>query len=270
MAEEKAVRYVVTDRNGRSVSETFMITVNDVPDAPDAPTVTPTTNTSGSLTVSWTMPEDNNSDILYYEVQHKMTSATDWVVPNTRVLSGTSHMFDGLTNEMSYDFQVRAINGVGMSDWSDTGMGKPMVSAAVPAAPAAPTVTATANTRGSLDVSWVAPADNGSAITGYGLRYRVKNSANWTVMTTPITTTSTTLAGMPDATTYEVQVKRPDATARRNWSTSGERAPPPPPVTRAKRGQITKFELIGAGRERTSEASSGFSLMKENRTSHCG
>ena len=245
MAEEKDVRYVVTDRNSRSVSGTFMITVNDVPDAPEMPTVTPTTNTSGSLDVMWDAPDDNNSDILYYEVQHKMTSATDWVVPNTRVLSGTSHMFDGLTNDTSYDFQVRAINGVGMSDWSNTGMGTPTASAAVPAAPATPTVTATANTRGSLDVTWVAPVDNGSAIIDYSLQYRVKGTPNWTVMAAAITGTSTTLSGMPDGTTYEVQVRARNANGMSGWSPSGEGTTMAAPVLPDLKGQITAMKLTG-------------------------
>ena len=217
------VTYTVTDRDGQATSITFMITVNDIPATPDMPTATPTTNTAGSLDVMWDAPADNNSAILYYQVQHKATADTAWMVPPTNVLNGTSLTVPELTDGTSYDFQVRAINGVGMSAWSATGMGTPMASAAVPAAPAAPTVT-TGSARGSLDVMWVAPADNGSAIIDYSLQYRVKDAANWTVMTTAITGTSTTLSGMPDNTTYEVQVRARNVNGSSPWSPSGEGA----------------------------------------------
>ena len=241
----QAVTYTVTDNDGQATSITFMITVNDAPDAPEMPTVTPTTNTSGSLDVMWDAPEDNNSPILYYQVQYKETSATAWMVPPTNVLSGTSHTFTGLTDGTSYDFQVQAINGVGMSGYSDTGMGTPTASGAVPAAPAAPTVTTTANTRGSLVVTWVAPADNGSAIIDYSLQYRVKGTPNWTVMTAAITGTSTTLSGMPDGTTYEVQVRARNANGMSGWSPSGEGTTIAAPVLPDLKGQITAMKLTG-------------------------
>ena len=244
------VTYTVTDRVGQATSVTFTITVNDVPDMPDMPTVTPTTNTAGSLDVMWDAPADNNSAILYYQVQYKETDATDWMVPPTNVMSGTSKNFTGLTDGTSYDFQVQAVNGVGMSGWSDTGMGTPMMSGAVPDAPAMPTVTATANTRGSLDVMWDAPADNGSAITGYGLRYRVKDTPNWTVMTDAIATTSMTLAGMPAATTYEVQVNARNANGESAWSASGEGTTAAAPSVTVRHGQITEMKVTG-GTEKT-------------------
>ena len=251
MAEEKAARYVVTDRNGRSVSGTFMITVNDLPDAPEMPTVTPTTNTSGSLDVMWDAPDDNNSPILYYQVQYKETSATAWMVPPTNVLSGTSHTFTGLTDGTSYDFQVQAINGVGMSGYSPTGMGTPMASGAVPAAPAAPTVTATANTRGSLDVTWVAPADNGSAISDYELQYKMSSASNWITESDAVTGTSTILTGLSDATMYDVQVRARNTNGSGPWSPSGQgttiAAPTGPDPTAAL---ITKIEVSGSEKRR--------------------
>ena len=50
-----------------------------------------------------------------------------------------------------------------------------------PAAPGAPTVSATAGSTMSLDVSWTAPGNTGKpAITSYDLRYRVGDSGSWT------------------------------------------------------------------------------------------
>ena len=245
------VTYTVTDRAPRSdaTSITFAITVNDAPDTPEKPTVTPTTNTAGSLDVMWEAPMANNSPILYYEVQHKATEATDWVVPNTRVLSGTRHTFSGLTDGMSYDFRVRAINAVGMSDYSATTMGTPMASEAVPAAPAAPTITASA--RGSLTVMWAAPADNGSAIIDYALRHKTSSGSDWTTKSEAVTGRSATLTGLSDATMYDVQVRARNANGEGPWSPSGQgttmAAPAGPDPTAAL---ITKIEISGSQERR--------------------
>ena len=249
----QSVRYVATDADGQSSSATFTITVNDVPDAPDAPNVTSTANTSGSLTVRWDAPAANNSPIIYYEVRHKKTADAAWLQPNTRVLQGESFTFTreehGLAIDTSYDFQVQAINAVGPSGYSATGMGTPVTSAAAPAVPAIPVVTRTRqgsqDVQGSLDVTWAAPADNGSAITGYGLRYMVEGAATWTVMNTalPATPTSTTLAGLPDATTYHVQVNAQNANGMSAWSASGEGTTAPALVLPDLKGQITAIEV---------------------------
>ena len=236
--------YTVTDRGGQATSITFMITVNDSPDAPEMPTVTPTTNTSGSLDVMWDAPADNNSPILYYEVQHKATDATDWVVPNTRVLSGTSHTFTGLTDGTSYDFQVQAINAVGMSGYSPTGMGTPMASGAVPAAPAMPTVTA--GGRGELVVSWTAPAANGSTITGYDVQYWMDGEDRR--QRDGVAGTTATLTELGDSMEYMVRVRAVSNNGDSPWSEAGTGTTAPAPATPDRgRGQITAFELVGDG-----------------------
>ena len=124
------------------------------------------------------------------------------------------------------------------------------VPTAAPDTPAAPTVVTGKAAQGALDVSWTAPKDNGSAILDYELRYRVKGSPDWTVMTAAITGTSHTLTGLPAGTTYEVQVRARNADGSSDWSKSGEgttAAAPVPPVPPLVRGQLTEFKLVGDG-----------------------
>ena len=201
---------------------TFTFTVTDVPATPAAPMVAATTNTSGSLDVSWTAPADNNSPIFDYEIQHREMGASTWM-HTTNLGTSTSRTFTGLTDGTMYEFQVRARSAVGWSAYSMSTTGTPTASPALPDAPAMPTVTA-GSARGSLDVSWVEPADNGSAIIDYGLQYRVQGASNWTVMTAAVPGTSTTLSGMPDNTTYEVQVRARNVNGSSPWSPSGEGA----------------------------------------------
>ncbi len=222
----------------------FTIAVYDKPVAPAMPTVVPTPNVSGSLEVTWTAPVDNNSVILYYEVQHKETAATAWVVPNTRVQDGTSHTVSGLTNGTSYDFQVRAINAAGASGYSATGMGTPMASGAVPDMPTGLRVTMTPNTRGSLTASWTAPSGNGKPVTGYDVEYHMQGGD---ASSRQVTDTSTVIGDLRDNTAYMVRVRANNDNGSSAWTAyvSGTTAPAPPPPS-TTRGEITKFAIEGA------------------------
>ena len=240
----------VTPGSPDSVDSRFTLTVQDVPGTPEAPTVTATPNTSESLDVKWDAPDANNSDILYYVVEYREEGGT-WVVVPDNVTKTMVTIDTGLMNGTMYEVHVQAVNGIGRSAWSDVGSGSPMLSAAVPAAPAEPMVTATADTPGSLDVTWVAPNANGSDIIDYTLRYKMSSAADWTTMSAPITGTSTTLAGMPAGTSYDVQVQARNANGRSPWSPTGTGSTAAAPVTRTLRGQITEFKLIGAVEEKT-------------------
>ena len=243
--EAHAVTYTVTDRDGQATSTTVMITVHDVPAKPDMPMVTATNNTSGSLDVMWDQPADNNSDILYYEVQHKATDAMDWVVPNTRVVGRTRETFTELTNGTSYDFQVRAINAVGDGPWSDIVMGTPMMSEAVPDAPGTPTVTA--GGRGELVVSWAAPDPNGSTITSYQVQYWMEGEDRR--RRDGVQGTTTTLTDLGDSMEYMVQVRAVSNNGDSPWSEPGTGTTMAAPVPADVKGQVTAMTVVGASVE---------------------
>lgn len=123
----------------------------------------------GSATLDWTEPDDGGSAITDYEIwQDGVLVAT---IPASTSLPYT---VTGLTNGVSYDFQVRAVNAVGTASASNTATVTP---AAVPGAP-----TALLATKGneSVSLSWTAPAsDGGSAITDYKI-YRGTSSGSTT------------------------------------------------------------------------------------------
>ena len=76
-------------------------------------------------------------------------------------------------------------------------------SASAPSTPAAPRLTGA--TPSSLTVSWSAPFDGGSAITGYVLEYKALADANYTAL--PSTTSlSATVSGLSEANTYVFRV----------------------------------------------------------------
>src|SRR5436305_12592523 len=81
----------------------------------------------------------------------------------------------GLVNGTSYVFDVAAINTVGASSYSTAS------SAVVPAGVAgAPSAVSASAGNVQATVTWTAPTANGSAITGYDVRYSNDSGTTWT------------------------------------------------------------------------------------------
>ncbi len=176
--------------------------------APDAPTNLVVDETeSDQLTLTWEAPvETGGKDITGYEVQHKLATDTDWPSSSTTVTTTTATI-SGLDPETQYDVRVAAINEIGTGSWlesSGTTAEAPVV------APQAPTDVMVAVASGtSLDVSWVAPTENGGAeITGYSVQYRDGSVSPiaWTSVTPNVTGTETTITELTTGTEYFIQV----------------------------------------------------------------
>ena len=104
-----------------------------------------------------------------------------------------------------------------------------------PPKPDAPTA-APADPDGSnkLTVGWNAPDTTGmEPISDYNVRYRAEGAADWTDAFYDGTDTATTIGGLADGITYEVQVQAVNREGQSDWSNSGagttaSRRPPPP------------------------------------------
>ena len=103
--------------------------------------------------------------------------------------------------------------------------------------------SASSNTEiggGKLKVSWTAPADNGSSITGYDVQYRVCTAldgwlhhctgdhptwGSWKSWTHSGTGTTATITGLTNGKAYQVQVRAKNAGGSSGWSGSGRGIP---------------------------------------------
>jgi len=92
-----------------------------------APTITSIEEKTNTLTLSWRAPEDNGgSPIVAYDVRHILSSMMDraddnWTVEEDIWTKGTrslEHDVKGLSDGLSYDLQVRAVNGYSNGPWS--------------------------------------------------------------------------------------------------------------------------------------------------------
>jgi hypothetical protein len=190
-------RVAAVNKNGPSPWVATSVPVTPLARA-SAPTITSLTAGTNLLNVSWTTPNGNGSTITGYIVEYNNGTTTVQVpvgVVNTRQITG-------LVNGASYTVRVAAVTAAG------TGIFSAWAGPVSPAGPAsAPTgVTLMARDK-AVDVSWVAPTDNGGrAITDYVVRYRLASSAVWSTVNVGSATTSRTISGLTNGQQYVFQV----------------------------------------------------------------
>ncbi len=146
-------------------------TVNNVdPSPPGAPVIGYfSEETPGQLWISWEPPaDDGGAPVTHYDLRHIRTDATDKADASwTQVddLSGNSHTIAGLTNDVRYDVQVRAVNRAGDGSWSVTLSASPR-----PPRPHPPGNISVTPSDGTLTVTWsAAPVKAEVTVAGYKL-----------------------------------------------------------------------------------------------------
>ncbi|MFV0253775.1 MAG: Ig-like domain-containing protein [Beutenbergiaceae bacterium] len=150
------------------------------PDVAPGPVVPPTIGYGDSeLSLTWTVPENNGSQITNYDVQISPPTAGGGQVrlPGT----ATSHTWTGLTNGTVYRVRVRALNdSPNPGDWGS--WSRPEYPSAAPDAPATPSVQRSDTPLGGqVLASWAAPADNGDSIDLYHVTLYKNGVAQTTV-----------------------------------------------------------------------------------------
>ena len=153
--------------------------------APSAPTGLTAAAGDGAVQLSWTPPASTGGAAVTYSVYRGTASGAE-----AQVASGVgapSFSDSGLSDGTTYFYQVKAVNYVGASPFSNETSATPVV-ASVLGAPRSLTAS-TAATRGVV-LRWTAPAtDGGSPVTGYRV-YRGYSSGTEAYYTTVACTTS--------------------------------------------------------------------------------
>lgn len=170
-------------------------TIRAVPEQrPGQPKAVTVTAGPGTLALTWEEADDG-VPVTGYRVRWRAAGSTTW---ESVIVTGTGHTITGLPLGVAHDVQVAAIgtNGVGAAS-STTG--------ATPAdRPAAVGTVAIVPGDGRLVVSWDAAEANGSALTGYVVRWREAGTGDWT--STTVTGRTHAIDGLANGTTYEVEV----------------------------------------------------------------
>ena len=200
------------------------------PGKPDAPTLQVGVR---KLVAEWSEPKNSGPKINDYDVRHCDTSNsnvcddddTDWTelddTGDNATSTATTATITGLTNGTTYEVQVRAGSSAGNGAWSDSATA---AVANVPDKPTAPTLTSGIK---QLGVSWTEPNTNGEAISDYDVQYRectatgttpCNATGDWTDHTHSGTTTTATITGLTNGTTYQVEVRATNGAGTGIWS----------------------------------------------------
>src|SRR5439155_376211 len=151
-------------------------------------------------------PTDNGgSAITGYKIERSTDGGTTWsvLVANTGS-TATTYSDIGLSPNVSYTYRVSAINSVGTGSPSTTAS-----ATTVAVAPSSPTgLTATAASSSQISLSWTAPNNGGSAITGYKIESSVDGGLTWATLAANTGSVTTTYSdtGLAHSTTYTYRV----------------------------------------------------------------
>ena len=166
-----------TGERVKTATQAITVTVIDddteAPGAPDAPTVTAASATS--LTVTWAAPANAGPAITDYDVQYRAGTSGTWSDGN-HTGTATTATLSSLSENMSYQVQVRATNDEGTGDWSDSGSGSTMP-------PDAPDGFMASSIKEQMTLTWTAP-DEGADITRHEYRFKTTGEYpdEWTVI----------------------------------------------------------------------------------------
>jgi chitodextrinase len=186
--------------NTSPAGNTLSVTTNAAADtqAPTAPTLSSTSETSTSVSLSWTRATDNVG-VAGYEVYNGTTKV------NTTAITSTSYTVNSLNSNTAYNFTLKAFDAAGNTSAASNTVIVTTNPAPDTQAPAAPTLTSTGKTSTSVSLSWTAATDN-VAVTGYDVyngTVKVNNSL--------VTGTTYTVSNLIASTAYQFTVTAKDA-----------------------------------------------------------
>ncbi|TSA05943.1 MAG: hypothetical protein D4R77_07090, partial [Planctomycetaceae bacterium] len=157
---------------------------------PSVPTAPVGISGNGLVNLSWTAPAANGSPISDYSIQYRTNVlGSSWSTFNDGVSATASTIVTPLTNGTSYLFRVAAVNAVNTGDYSaESAPVTPMTVASPPAAPVG------TSGNGLVNLSWTAPAANGSPISDYKIQFRTNVSgSSWSTSNDGVSATASTI-----------------------------------------------------------------------------
>jgi hypothetical protein len=167
---------------------------------PDAPSLDSLNAGNALLSLAYTAGSEGSSPITGYQYQLNDGPWQTASLSNPLTISG-------LVNGTSYTVALRAVSDAGVGTASSTLTATPYT---FPDAPNPTTVIANGVHEAAI-VSWVAPSDNGSPITGYTATAFSEATAGFQVNSCSTSELTCTITGLSDDTTYYISLQAGNA-----------------------------------------------------------
>ena len=223
----------ISDEGISAPSNTASATTHTAPGAPTG--LTAAARGKGTIDLRWSAPDDDGGTAVSgYRIEWSADGASgSWsnLVADTGS-TATAYSHTGLADDTTRHYRVSAINAVGTSAPSGTD------SATTNAAPDAPTgLAASARGKGTIDLRWSAPANDGGApVSGYRIEWSADGTSDsWADLVANTNSTATTYsdAGLATGTTRHYRVSAINAvgtSAPSNTDSGTTDAPPDAPT----------------------------------------
>jgi fibronectin type 3 domain-containing protein len=171
------------------------------PRVPDPPTLAAATGDYSTVHLVWKRSSDGGAEISAYKVYRGTTSGGETLL-TTLGSSATAYDDSSGVNGTTYFYEVKAVNSVGDSAFSNELSATPIA----PSAPGAPTLRQATAGFSSVSLAWDAPGFNGGVALGGFKVYRGTASGNETLLTTLANVTSYTDTSGVSGTLYYYRV----------------------------------------------------------------
>ena len=195
------------------------------------------TGQSASISLSWAANTDGIT-ISNHIVEYRVLGQTSWIQNDTASTSRAATL-SGLVNGTSYEVRVARMTGSGggasVSSYTSAVVGTPVTT------PSAPIVSATGGI-GQAQLSWTAPAGNGSDVYDFVVQFRLVGAASWSTWAEGVSTaTSAIVLGLVNGSEYEFRVAAVNAVGTGAYSIAPTARP------RTTPGAISNLALSVSG-----------------------
>ncbi len=166
-----------------------------------------------TLSISWTANRNGNEAITGHEIEWSPNGTSDW--KDLRTVAGglTETLFTGLSPGTTRHIRIRSTDADGDGPWSDVVSG---TTNAVSRPGSIPSRTAMVTGPSTIDLSWTAPDDGGSAITKYVIVVAKARDTKPFITIDDIapTTRSYTVTGLTASTSYNISIRAENSIGR--------------------------------------------------------
>lgn len=159
----------------------------------------------GKVLLSWSVPQSALDKISGYRIRQYVYGDDSFI---THIISGkaTNTIITGLKNGVPYGFSVIAVSPDGIGPNSRIVYTTPTSTKTPQGVPNAITNLSGTAGDGKVSLSWTAPKDNGTPITGYNILQYQSGSSSFTTHPKSSATTSTSITGLTNGVTYSFKV----------------------------------------------------------------